>query len=99
MLENLQHWYRNLTLEDALRIFRQAAMFGGGYATGRGYLSADQVVMLTGVGVSLISFLWSLRANTVASKAAEVNKSEEVIVKATPLASDAVKEAVKPETK
>lgn len=95
MLKGLQNWWGNLTLEDALRVFRQVAMFGGGYATGRGYLSAEQVVTATGIGVSLISFLWSLRANTLANKVTEVNKSEEVTVKPTALATDAVKEATK----
>lgn len=94
-MEVLRNWWKNLTLEDALRVFRQAAMFGGGYATGRGYLTADQVVTLTGAGVSIISFIWSLRANTLASKVVEVNKSEEVVVKPTPLATEAVKEAAK----
>lgn len=95
MLDSLKSWWSNLTQEDALRIFRQAAMFGGGYATGRGYLSADQVVTLTGAGVAVISFVWSLKANTLPNKVIEVNKSEEVVVKPTPLASDAVKEATK----
>lgn len=95
MWEGFKVWYRNLTLEDALRVFRQAAMFGGGYAAGRGYLSEEQVVLLTGIGVSTISFLWSLKANTLANKVVEVNKSDEVVVKPTPLATDAVKEATK----
>ncbi len=95
MIEGLKAWWKNLSVEDALRIFRQAAMFGGGYAVGHGYLSAEQVVTATGIGVSLVSFFWSLKANTIAAKAKEVNKSEEVTVKPTALASDAVKEAVK----
>lgn len=95
MLEGLKNWAKNLTQEDALRIFRQIAMFSGGYATGRGYLSADQVVTLTGAGISVISFLWSLKANTLPNKVLEVNKSEEVVVTPTIIATDAVKEATK----
>lgn len=95
MWEGLQAWVKNLTLEDALRVFRQAAMFGGGYAAGRGYLTEEQVVLYTGFGVSLISFLWSLKANTLPNKIIEVNKSEEVVVKPTLEATEVVKEATK----
>jgi hypothetical protein len=95
MSEALQTWWKNLTLEDALRVFRQAAMFGGGYAAGHGYLSADQVVTLTGIGISVISFIWSLKANTLPAKIVEVNKSEEIKVTPTTTASEAVKEATK----
>lgn len=95
MSEALHTWWKNLSLEDALRIFRQAAMFGGGYATGHGYLSADQVVTLTGAGISIVSFIWSLKANTLPAKIIEVNKSEEIKVTPTPCASEAVKEATK----
>lgn len=88
-------WWRNLTQEDALRVFRQAAMFGGGYAVGHGYITGEQLAEAIGIGVSTISFLWSLRANSLPNKVIEVNKSDEVTVKPTASASDLVKEAIK----
>jgi hypothetical protein len=92
----LWDWFRNLTSEDLGRWVRIAAQWlaGSGFAVGT--INGDKWTTIGSIIVSIISFIWTLKANTVASKAHEVNKSDEVVVKPTATATPAVVEAVKP---
>lgn len=95
-MDALKLWWDNLTIEDLSRWTRQLAQFLSGSGFGFGVLTGDKWVALGGVIIAILTFLWQLKANTVPSKAAELNKSEEVVVKPVPDAAPAVKEALKP---
>lgn len=85
-----QNWWKNLSLEDLSRWVRTLAQFLSGSGFGIGVLTGDKWVAAGGIIVSLLSFVWTLRANTAASLVAEVKKTGEVKVQPTSAASPAV---------
>lgn len=93
-METIKNWARNLTSEDAARYVRVAAQFLAGSGVGVGVLTGDKWIALGGAVISVISFVFTLRGNTIASKVAEVEKSPEVSkVVPTADATPAVKDA------
>lgn len=93
-MELLKNWVRNLTIEDVTRWIRTAAQFMAGSGFAVGAVSGDKWVMAGSALISLVSFIFTIRGNTVASKVAEIEKSPEVVhVIPSASATEAVKEA------
>ena len=100
-MELLKNWFRNLTSEDAARYVRTVAQFLAGSGFSIGAVNGDKWVMAGSALISLISFIFTLRGNTVAAKVVEVEKSPEVktVVPssvATPAVVEAASSAPKP---
>jgi hypothetical protein len=93
-METIKNWARNLSSEDAARYVRVAAQFMAGSGVGVGVLTGDKWIALGGAVISVVSFIFTLRGNTVAAKVAEVEKSPEIAkVVPTADATPAVKDA------
>jgi len=91
------NWFKNLTSEDVARWVRTITQFLAGSGFGVGLLSGDKWVTAGGVIISIISFIFMLMGNTLASKTAEVIKSSDIkSITPTPSAPAAIKEAAKP---
>lgn len=89
-----ENFFKNLSIEDLLRWVRQIFQFLAGSGLGIGIITGDKWIAIGSIIASIVSFVWTLRANTVAAKTAELEKSPE-IVKVVPSvqASPATKEA------
>lgn len=91
------NFFNNLTLEDVLRWTRTGIQFIAGTTFGSGLMSGTQWQLLVGAIAAAISFLWTLKANTVTAKVAEINKSDEVArVVPSEEATPSVVQAAKP---
>jgi hypothetical protein len=90
----LTDWFRNLSLEDLLRWVRQLFQFLSGSGVAIGVIGGEKWVTIGAIIASVVTFLWQLKANTIASKVTEVKKSPDVIsVKPSVSAPVAVKDA------
>jgi hypothetical protein len=90
----ISDYLRNLSIEDVLRWTRQVFQFLAGSGFGLGVLTGDKWVALGAAVGGVMTFLWQLKANTIANRVVEVKKSPDVVsVKPTADAPAAVKEA------
>ncbi len=90
----MENFFKNLSVEDLARWIRSAAQLLAGSGIGIGILTGDKWVALGGILVSIVSFIFTLRGNTLAAKVAEVEKSPDIAkVVPKPSAPPAVKEA------
>lgn len=77
--------------DQALGAARGLISFGGGYAVGHGWITADQVTLFSGIAAAVIPLVWTYFAHTDAAKVkAAAVPGVEIVVQSN--ASDAVKE-------
>ncbi len=54
----------NITQDQVLSAVRWVIATGGGYAAGKGWITSDQVVLISGVGIAIVPLVWSIFAHT-----------------------------------
>ncbi len=58
----------NITQDQVLSVVRWLIATVGGYVVGKGWLSSEQIVLITGVAVAVVPLVWSLFAHTQANQ-------------------------------
>ncbi len=61
--------------DQILSMLRSVLAVVGGWAVGRGYATADQIVLIGGLLTSLVPLVWGMATHTKAAKAAAVQLS------------------------
>lgn len=64
--------------DQILSLVRQIVALGGGIAIGRGWLTADQLTLITGIVTALVPLVWGVYAHTNSSKMASVESMPDV---------------------
>ncbi len=54
----------NVTQDQVLSVVRWVIATGGGYAAGKGWITADQTNLIAGVAVAAVPLVWSILAHT-----------------------------------
>jgi len=82
--------------DQVLGFVRNAIMLGGGIAIGRGWLTGEQVTMISGLAGAAVPFVWTFFVHTDAAKIAAVTALPDVkkIITVPNPANDAVRAAV-----
>lgn len=48
-----------MNMDQVLSAVRWVITSGGGYAVGRGWITADQVTLIAGIGAAVVPLVWS----------------------------------------
>ncbi len=84
-----------MTQEQLLGAVRWIVSAGGGYAVGKGWITSDQVVLISGIAIAIVPLIWSFWANSQKSQVKAAGNIQGVVVSVDRSAPSSVQDVAK----